>query len=67
MMQLAAGGAAARNETHRMIAEKITAMSEAQTVATSALAKGQKSDVVAEKVLRVFKKRVGANKRRLSR
>jgi len=50
-----------------MISEKIAAFGEAQTVAIYAAATGQKNDVAAGKVLRVFTERVRANKRRLSR
>jgi hypothetical protein len=67
MMRLATGGAAARNETQRMIVEKVAAIGEAQAVAVSGVATGQKNDVVAGKVLSVFRKRVRANKQRLSR
>lgn len=67
MMRLAAGGANATTEARRMIADKIAAGVEAQAVAASGLAFGRKNTVVVGKVLRVFKKRVRANKRRLSR
>jgi hypothetical protein len=67
MMRFAAGGARGQSEARRMIVEKVTAGVEAQTVAASALASGQKDTVVAGKVLRVLKRRVRANKRRLSR
>jgi hypothetical protein len=53
MMRFAAGGA--------------TAGVKAQAVAASGIASGQKDTVVAGKVLRVVKRRVRANKRRLSR
>jgi hypothetical protein len=67
MMRLASAGAAAPAEARRMIAEKIAAGAEVQAVAASSVASGQQSTVVAGKVLRVLKKRVHANKRRLSR
>jgi hypothetical protein len=67
MMRFAAGGAAGPAEARRMIADKIAAGFEAQAVAVSSVASGHKNTVVAGKVLRVFKKRVRANKRRLSR
>jgi len=67
MMRFAAGGAAAPAEARRMIADKIAAGFEAQAVAASGVAFGRKDTVVAGKVLRVLKKRVHANKRRLSR
>jgi len=67
MMRLAAGGARAQGEARRMIFEKVAAGIEAQTVAASGLATGQKDTVTASKVVRVLKRRVRANKRRLSR
>ena len=67
MMRLAAGGAAAPAEAGRMIADKIAAGVEVQAVAASSVASGQQGTVVAGKVLRVLRKRVRANKRRLSR
>jgi acetyl-CoA acetyltransferase len=50
-----------------MITDKVAASIEAQAAAASAIASGKKDTVVAGKVLRVFKRRVRANKRRLSR
>jgi hypothetical protein len=67
MMRLAAGGAGAPTEARRMIADKIAAGVELQGLAASSLASGRGNTVVAEKTLRVLKKRVRANKRRLSR
>jgi hypothetical protein len=67
MMRLAAGGMAGQNESLRMISEKIAAVGEAQAAALSAIASGQKDTVIAKKVLRVFEKRIRANKRRLTR
>jgi hypothetical protein len=67
MMRLAAGGAAASTEANRMIAEKVAAGIETQAVVASGLVSGHRDTVVAGKVLRGVKKRVRANKRRLSR
>jgi hypothetical protein len=67
MMRFAAGGAIARSEARRAITDKVAAGGEAQAVAALAIASGQKDTVVAGKVLRVVKRRVRANKRRLSR
>jgi hypothetical protein len=67
MLRLASAGAAAPAEARRMIVDKIAAGVEAQAVAASSVASGHKNTVVAGKVLRVLKKRVRANKRRLSR
>src|ERR1700692_1216740 len=67
MMRLAAGGGRAQTEARRMVGDKIAAGVEAQAAAASGLASGQKNTVVAGKVLRIVRKRVRANKRRLSR
>lgn len=66
MMRLASGGVHAQDEAQRMITEKIVAVAEAQTAAIAAMINGDKDHVVAAKALRTFKKRVRANKRRLS-
>ena len=65
-MRLATGGAAGRAEAQRMMSEKAAALVEAQIAAAGALAVGT-SAAAARKVLAVYKKRVRANKRRLSR
>lgn len=67
LMRLAAGGATAQAEARRMIADKVAAGLEAQALAASGIMLGQKDTVLAGKVLRVVKRRVRANKRRLSR
>jgi hypothetical protein len=67
MMRLSSGGAGAKAEMSRMVTDKAAAMAEAQAVATMAVATGRKDHVVAGKTLNVFRKRVRANKRRLSR
>jgi hypothetical protein len=51
-MRLAAGGALAKSEASRMIAEKVEALGEAQTAAAMATLKGRNSRQVAGKVLR---------------
>ena len=66
MMKLAMGGSPSRVEAHRMIQEKIAAVGEAMIAAASAASAGSRP-TAARKVLRVFKKRVRSNKRRLSR
>lgn len=66
LMRLAAGGARGRTEASRMVAEKIAAAGEVQMAAASALVTGRPDNAVAGKVLRVLRKRVRANKRRLS-
>jgi hypothetical protein len=67
MMRLAAGGARGRTEATRMVGEKVGALAEAQTAAAAAILTGRAQKVVAGKVLTAYKKRVGANRRRLSR
>jgi hypothetical protein len=67
MMRVVAGGARGQGEARRTIAEKSAAFAEAQATAVLAVVKGRKDTVIAGNVLRVVKKRVHANKRRLSR
>jgi hypothetical protein len=67
MLRMASGGAHAKTELNRMVTEKVAAAAEAHLVAATAVMTGSKDHVTAGKVLRVFKKRVRANKRRLSR
>jgi hypothetical protein len=66
MMRLAVGGAHAQDEAQRMVTEKIDALAEAQTAVLNAMMSGDKDHVIAAKVLGAFKKRVRANRRRLS-
>jgi len=66
MMRFAAGGAAAQSEARRMIIDKVAAGIEAQAAAAAGLASGQRDTIVVGRVLRVVKRRVRANKRRLS-
>ena len=49
-----------------MITEKVAALGEAQTAAAIATLKGRNSRQVAKKVLRVYRKRVRGNRRRLT-
>ena len=67
MMRLASGGARAQTEARRMVSEKAAAAVEAQVAATAAAVAGHRDHVIAGKALKVFRKRVRANKRRLSR
>ena len=67
MMRSASGGPAAEAEMSRMVVDKAEAIVEAQGAATAAVMTGSKDHVVAGKTLDVFRKRVRANKRRLSR
>jgi hypothetical protein len=50
-----------------MITEKVTALGEAQSAAVRAAIKGDKSHRAATKVVRVYKRRVRKNRRRLSK
>ena len=67
MIRLASGGAKTKAEMSRMMIEKASAVAEAQVSATAAVMAGRKDHVVAGKALNVVRKRVKANKRRLSR
>jgi hypothetical protein len=67
MLRLASGGARMEAEATRMVTEKVAAAAEAQAVAAVATISGHPQHVVATKALKVFKKRVRANKRRLTR
>jgi hypothetical protein len=67
MMRLAAGGARGRAEASRMVAEKVGALAAAQTAAAAAILTGRREKIVAGKVLSTYRKRVRANRRRLTR
>ena len=66
MLRLAARGSRMRTEASRMVSEKAEAIVEAQVVAATAAMGGQKDHIIAGKTL-IFKKRLSANERRLSR
>ena len=66
MMRLAGGGPAGIAEARLMIDDKMAALGEAQLAAAATMLAGDSHNVAA-KVLRVFKKRVRANRTRLSR
>ena len=65
LMRLSGGGAAGATEARRMVADKMAALSEAQFATAAAVLTGD-SHRLANKVLRVFQKRVRANKTRLA-
>ena len=67
MLRLAAGGHRMEAEATRMVTEKVAAATEAQLVAAVAAISGSPQHVVANKTLKAIRKRVRANKRRLSR
>jgi hypothetical protein len=66
-LRMAQGGAKAQAEAQRMITEKGAALAEAQVAATVATLKGSKRHLVAKKALGVYARRVGHNRRRLSK
>jgi len=67
LLRMQAGGAHGQAEAGRMVTEKILAAGEAQMAAAVAALRGNRKHVVAGKALGVYKRRVRANKRRLSR
>jgi hypothetical protein len=67
MMRFASGDVRGQAELNRMVVEKITAAAEAQVAAAAAMMNGHKDHVIAGKALTVYKKRVRANRRRLSK
>jgi hypothetical protein len=64
--RLAAGGALAQSEAQRMFSEKAAALLESQMTAGVGLARGRKGPATAKRVLAVYRRRVRANRRRLS-
>ena len=66
MLRLASGDIRGQAELNRMVVEKIAALAEVQATAAAALMNGHKDHVIAGKALTVYKKRVRANRRRLS-
>jgi hypothetical protein len=67
LMRLATGGALARSEARLMVTEKVLALAEAQSATAAIAIKGGNGRDAARKILRVYKKRVRGNKRRLSK
>lgn len=63
MLQLAAGGSRMEAEATRMVTEKIAATAEAQVATAVAAISGRPQHVIANKALKVVKKRIRANKR----
>ena len=66
MLRLASGDIRGQAELNRMVVEKIAALAEVQATGAAALMNGHKDHVIAGKALTVYKKRVRANRRRLS-
>lgn len=67
LMRLGLGGSRGRAEAQRMMSEKVAALVEAQASAAAAAMTGQNSHRIAKKVIGVYGKRVGRNRRRLAR
>jgi geranylgeranyl pyrophosphate synthase len=67
MARLAAGGALAQTESQRMVTEKTAVFVEANVIAAAAVVGGRKAPATAKHVLRMYGKRVRANRRRLMR
>jgi hypothetical protein len=67
MMRLATGGGHGQAEARRMVTEKFAAAAEAQAAAVAGAVEGRSAQRTGKKVLNVYKKRVRANRRRLSR
>lgn len=66
LAKLARGGPRAQAEATRMVAEKVRALGESQTLVIKAVATG-KGHTAPEKVLGHYSRKVGANKRRLGK
>lgn len=67
MMKLAAGGAHAEAEAVRMFSEKAAAMVEAQMDIARGLMTGRAQHLQPKRTLALYRRKVRANKRRLSR
>ena len=67
LMRLATSGPGSQAEARRMVTEKVAAVVEAQAAVVTATIEGAKGHRVAKKALGVYKKRVRANRRRLTR
>jgi hypothetical protein len=66
LAKLALGGPAAEREASLMVSEKVKAFTESQRLVVSAAVRG-KADRAPASVIGLYQRRVGANKRRLSR
>jgi len=67
LMRLAAGGVRGQAEAQRMMTEKFAAAAEAQAAAVAGAIEGGIDHRAGKKILGVYKRRVRANRRRLSR
>ena len=67
LMRLAAGGALAQREAQRMVAEKVTAIAEAQAAAVAKMIMGGGMAAAIKSASAVYRRKVRANQRRLTR
>jgi hypothetical protein len=67
LMRLAGQGSGSQTEARRMVTEKVVALAEAQPAMVAGVTTGGKSHRIAKKVSSVYKKRVRATRRRLTR
>ena len=67
LMRLAAGGALAQREAQRMVAEKVTAIAEAQAAAVAKMIMGGGMAAATKSASAVYRRKVRANQRRLTR
>ena len=67
MLRMAAGGTNASAEARMMVSEKLSAFADAQLAIALALVSGSGLDVAAARAYRPYRRRVRANKSRLSR
>lgn len=65
-MRIASGGPAGMRELETSSDEKVDELSAAQIAGVAGIADGTSAPVIAKKVARIYKKRVDANKRRLT-
>src|SRR5262245_48990792 len=61
------GGALAQREAQRMLAEKVTALAEAQTAAVAKMITGRGMAAATKSASAVYRRKVRANQRRLAR
>ena len=66
MMRVAAGGPRADREMRRMVSEKAVAIAQIGLETATAMAAGQSGGAIAHSAVRGYRKRVRANRRRLS-
>ncbi len=67
MMRVAGGGEGGAREMREMVPDKLEALAEAGAAMASASMAGDNFPEVANRVMKVYEKRVGRNRRRLSK